>query len=564
MGGETVKGTWLSALWSVSRKSASDGKEVIGVLAFEVAGLMSKVVNLWRSLSDREIMNTKAWIMKSVGVKMLVSDDDYFLMDLALSEILNNFESLAWSVARLSKKCKDPVYHGYEHFVDNPAQNYLQWSGWEYAWKKMERKVKKMDRFVACMSLLSQELEVLADREQTFRRMKANRELHGVKLLEFQKKVMWQRQQVKNLRDMAPWNRSYDYVVRLLARSLFTILERIIVVFGNSHIPIENQQNDSLSPPVTTNNNRLTRSHSFSTLRHTTSVHPSKTNSYGFCSQPIESKSVLNSGFEVDKSKSKKKKKEQQVLHSESKQFEHIVPFTGFMSVGNKSPFVQSCVPTKGGSMRLVDCHVKNNDNMKTVDKSSLICRTRIYLKLSMKGRLKPGPSTLGDAALALHYANVIVLIEKMVVSAPHLIDHETRDDLYNMLPTTIRTALRGKLKWYAKSQRATVHEASLAVEWSMVVAQILEWLAPLAHNMIKWHSERNFEREQCASKAKNVLLVHTLYFADQAKAEAAMVELLVGVHYVCRIDREAQEFAGSRALNGVRLRKNVLYNKYL
>jgi len=553
MGTEAVNRKWLSALLlPVSRKSASDGKEVIGILAFEVAGLMSKVVSLWRSLSSREIMITKEWIVRSVGVKMLVSDDDDFLMELALSEILNNFESLAWSVARLSKRCKDVVYHGYEHFVHNPAQHHAQWSGWEYAWKKMERKVKKMDRFVAAMSLLSQELEVLAEREQTFRRMKANRQLHGVKLLEFHKKVMWQRQQVKTLRDMSPWNRTHDYVVRLLARSLFTILERIILVFGNRHIHIENQENESLSPSLNTNTNHLTRTHSFSNL-----MHSSKTNSRGFSSQRFGSKQE----FVVDKNKSKRKKKKQQVPHSEGKQFKNIGPYIGCMSVANNSPM---CMPTKGSSMRLVDCHVKNID--KIVEKKSLTCRSRIYFRLSMKDRLKPGESTLGGAALALHYAYVIVLIEKMV-SAPHLIDLETRDDLYDMLPTAIRTALRGKLKWYAKSTRASAHEATLGVEWSLVVSQILEWLAPLAHNMIKWHCERNFEREQSACKA-NILLVQTLYFANQAKAEAAMVELLVGLHYVCsRINREArmrhaQEFAGSRTFNGVRLRKNHLYDE--
>ncbi|KAJ1419487.1 hypothetical protein SESBI_15044 [Sesbania bispinosa] len=547
MGGETMNGTWLSGFWSVSRKSASDDKEVIGILAFEIAGLMSKVVNLWHSLGDREVMSLREWMVNSVGVKMLVSDDDYFLMELALNEILNNFESLARSVARLGKKCRDPVYHGYERFVHNPGQNYLQWSGWEYRWKKMDRKVKKMERFVAAMSLLSQEFEVLTEREQTFRRMKVNPEFTRVKLLEFQKKVMWQRQQVENLRNMSPWNRSYDYIVRLLARSLFTILERIILVFGNSsHLPIEKQQNDS--PP---NNHHLARNHSFPAPMHS-SVHPSETNSYNFCSEPCV----------VDKSK--RKKKEQQVkLHSESsKQLKHIGPFKGCMSVGNESPVVQSCMSTNGGSMRMIDCHKKHIDNMKTVDKLSVFYRSRVYFKLSLKGRLKPAPSTLGDAALALHYANVIVLIEK-IVSAPHLIDLQTRDDLYNMLPTTIRTSLRAKLKWYAKSKPNTVHDASLALEWSLVLTQILEWLAPLAHNMVRWHSERNFEKEHTTLKA-NVLLVQTLYFANQAKTEAAMVELLVGLHYVCRIDREArlretQEFAGSRSFKGLSKMKGPL-----
>nr|AFK36683.1 unknown [Lotus japonicus] len=368
--------------------------------------------------------------------------------------------------------------------------------------------------------------------------MKANPESKQAKLLEFQKRVMWQRQQVNNLRDMSPWNRSYDYIVRLLARSLFTILERITPVFGigNSHVPIEKQQYDS---PFMNSNSHHSRNHSLPALM-LSSVHPSETNPnpYGSCSELVGSKPLLSS------EKSKRKKKEMQLthtqsvkhLHSENKHLKHSGSFKG-------------CMPTSGGSMRLIDCQVKNINDMKTVDKFSL----RVHFKLSLKGRLRPGTSTLGDAALALHYANVIVLIEK-IVSAPHPIDLQIRDDLYNMLPTTIRTALRTKLKWYAKSK---VHDASLAAEWSVVLSQILEWLAPLAHNMVRWHCERNFEKEHDTLKA-SVLLVQTLYFASQPKTEAAMVELLVGLQYVWRIDREASmrdasDFAGSRSFKRVR-----------
>ena len=547
-------GTWLSALWPLSHKMASNEKEAIGILASEVVGLMSKVVNLWHSLSDREVMSLKEWIVNSVGVKMLVSDDDYYLMELALDEILNNFVSLARYVARLGKRCKDPVYHRYENFVDDPSQNCLQWSGWEYAWKKMDKKVKKMERFVAAMSQLSQELEVLSEREQTLKRMKANPKSRKGKLLEFQKKVTWHQQEVKNLRDMSPWNRSYDYVVRLLARSLLTILERIILVFGNTHLPIAQQQDDS---PQINANHKLLRN--YSVLAYTcTYVRPSETNPYGLCSEPAVMRPVY-SEFEADKNK--RKKKQHRILHSqdsfgkhqhsESKQLKHIGPFKGCISVGNNSPVVHGCTQTNGGSMRLIDCHHKTIDNMKRVDNLSHSYRRRLYSKLSEKGQLKPAPLTLGDAALALHYANVIVLIEK-IVSAPHFIDPQTRDDLYNMLPTTIRTALRAKLKWYAKSKP----DPNLAAEWSVVLTQILGWLAPLAHNMVRWHSERNFEKEHTASKA-NVLLVQTLYFANQAKTEAAMVELLVGLNYVCRTNREARireapECARSRSFNRV------------
>ncbi|CAJ1889317.1 unnamed protein product [Sphenostylis stenocarpa] len=571
MGGETVNGSWFSALWPVSRKSASsDNKAVVGILALEVTGLMLKVVNLWQSLSDGEVSSLREGIVNSVGVKILVSDSDDYLMELALNEILDNFQSLARSVAGLGKKCVDPVYHRFEHFVHNPAQNYFQWSGWEYRWKKMERKVKKMEKFVAAMTQFCQEIEVLAEVEQTFRRMQANPELHRVKLLEFQKKVVLQRQEVRNQRDMSPWNRSYDYVVRLLARSLFTILERIIIVFANKHPPTVQPQNDS--PHM--NSNNLLRSHSFSVMH--SSVYPSENDLCRFNSGPVGGRPVSNSGFLVGKGK--RKKKQQQGLHepvfckkntySEGKQLGHIVAFKGCMSAANSSPVIQSCMQTNGGSMRLTDCHLKSFDKMKTVDQLSLSNRTRIYSKLSINSQLKPASKSLGDAALALHYANMIVLIERMV-SSPHLVDLATRDDLYSMLPTTVRTALRAKLKSRAKSKSSSSHhDANLAAEWSLVLAQILEWLAPLAHNMISWHSERNFEKEHSIFNA-NVLLVQTLYFANQPKTEAAIVDLLVGLNYVCRIDtkagtRDTLDRASTRTSNGVRLRKNGMYNEFL
>ncbi|KAI4349038.1 hypothetical protein L6164_009686 [Bauhinia variegata] len=207
---------------------------------------------------------------------------------------------------------------------------------------------------------------------------------------------------------------------------------------------------------------------------------------------------------------------------------------------------------TTGGSMRLNDPH--NADKMKSADKLALSFRTMIYSKLSVKGRLlRAPPLTLGDAALALHYANVIILIEKMV-SSPHLIDHETRDELYNMLPTAIRTTLRAKLKLYSKGNHSSLYDANISAGWTMTLTQILDWLAPLAHKMIRWHSERNFEKEHTTSTS-SVLLVQTLYFANQSRTEAAIIELLLGLNYLYRIDRSC---------NGVRLRNNLIVNEYL
>ncbi|CAI8614775.1 unnamed protein product [Vicia faba] len=541
MRGEMVSGSWLNSLWPVSRKNALDNKAVVGILALEVTSLMSKITNLWRSLSDWEVMSLREGIVNSVGIKMLVSEEDDYLMELVLNDILDNFQFLAQSVVRFGKRCADPVYHRFEHFVRNPVQNYIQWSGWEYKWKKMERKVKKMEKMVASMTQYCQELEVLAEVEQTFRRMQANPELHRVKLLEFQKKVACRRQEVRNLRDMSPWNRSYEYVVRLLVKSLFTILERIILVFGNTQIPSLQQENDS----QVVNADNFLRSQSFSVFMHS-SIYPSENDLYGFNNLGSVGRRPY---FSFDKSK--KTKEHKKALHpsdkrgkhkrSESKQLGNIGPFKSCMSVTSNSPVIQNCVQQTngyGGSMRLPDSNMKHVDKMKTAENLSLCNRIRIYSKLCINNTLKPGSGslTLGDAALALHYANMIVLIEKMA-SSPHSVDLKARDDLYNMLPTRIQIVTRAKLKCRTTNKSSSIDNADLAAKWSTVLTQTLEWLAPLAHNTISWHSERNYEKEHATVKA-NVLLVQTLFYANQAKAEAAMVDLLVGLNYVFMITK--------------------------
>lgn len=552
-----VAESWFGNLRWISWKSGlQTDRAVIGILAYEVSNLMSKVVCMWHFLSEKEVFRLREEIVYSVGVQKLVSDDDDYLMDLVFDEIIVNFGNVARSVARFGKRCTDPVYHRFENFLNDPILNNFEWFGWEYKLKKMERKVKKMERFVAVLMQLSQELEVLAELEQTLKRMQANRDLDQVKLLEFQQKVMWQRQEVKSLREMSPWVRTYDYTVRLLVRSLFTLLERIKQVFGVNQMASMEGSNDCEQR----NAEFLSRSQSFSAPLQSL-VYPSENNLCGFSSAPpgkLVSKSILITHKNKPNMKLGQFIQESDTVlerlpHSKSKRLAHVAPFKGCMMGGADSPIVESCKP-KGGSMRFTNVSMKTSEKMRIMNKGSLSSNNRIYYKLSRMnskhGLLKAPPSTLGDAALALHYANVVILIEKLA-SSPHMIGLDTRDDLYNMLPTTIKGALRARLKAYSKSSRSSAYDASLAAQWTSALDQILDWLSPLAHNTTRWQLERSFEKENVVSRS-NVLLVQTLYFANQAKTEAAITELLVGLNYVCRVGRESKgkalpEFAGNR-----------------
>uniref|UniRef100_A0A7C9AWW8 DUF668 domain-containing protein n=1 Tax=Opuntia streptacantha TaxID=393608 RepID=A0A7C9AWW8_OPUST len=121
------------------------------------------------------------------------------------------------------------------------------------------------------------------------------------------------------------------------------------------------------------------------------------------------------------------------------------------------------------------------------------------------------------------------------MIKAPHLVGLDAREEVYSMLPNSIRSALRARLKGVGFSATDQV----LAGEWRDALSRILAWLAPLAHNMIKWQSERSFEHHNLMPKSNNVFLLQTLYFANKEKTEAAITELLVGLNYIWRFERE-------------------------
>lgn len=529
----------LKSLRSSWTSVAETDKPEIGILAFEVAGLMLKVVNLWHRLSEGEIFRLWKEIINSIGITRLVSEDNDYLMELVMNELIENLGYIAMSVVRLGKRSTNPIYHQLEQFYKDPIQNYCQWIGWEYRCKKMEKKVKKMERFVAITTQLSEELEVLAELEQTLRRIQVNAASNRVKLLEFQQKVMRQRQEVKNLRQMSPWVRTYDYIVRILARSLFTILERMKHVFGVNQMDCMEGGNRLQHK----SKDCLPRSQSFSILSNPL-VHPSQSNISGFFSDVLE-RSISKPAIHAHKMNTNYKQQEDQRSslllgkhsYSKSKRLASFETFKGFMMAGSNSPIVQSCKPSVGGSMRLPPTYTKTVDR---VDETNVghIAGNWIYCKLfvfNMKSKLlNARVTTLGGASLDLQYANVIILIEKLG-SSPHLIGLGARDDLYNKLPTNIRNSLRARLKSHTKKIASPVNNPALAVVWKLALENILDWLAPLAHNTMMWHSERNIEKQHEVARS-NVLLVQTLYYANQAKTEAAITELLVGLNYLFRI----------------------------
>ncbi|CAI5493586.1 unnamed protein product, partial [Closterium sp. Naga37s-1] len=88
--------------------------------------------------------------------------------------------------------------------------------------------------------------------------------------------------------------------------------------------------------------------------------------------------------------------------------------------------------------------------------------------------------ASLGSAGLALHYANVVVLLER-IIQQPDAVLGPTRDELYDMLPRSIQYLLRVQL------QDPLNFTADGRVEANLKRGLLL--LPTMAHNTIHWHS---------------------------------------------------------------------------
>lgn len=413
----------------------------VGVLAFEIAALMSKLLHLWQSLSDKNIIRVRNDSISLEGVRKIVSNDEAFLLGLACAEMVENLRHVAKAVGRISGRCHDSNLRSFERLFGEFANSGYDTHGWVLSWKEVEGKNRKIDRYVTNTANLYREMDELSVMENGLRKLLQSNDhdasIKEQKVIDLQQKIFWQRQEVKYLKERSLWNRSFDSVTSILVRSIFTIMARIKLVFGIGH-GYPSSLPRSLSASAT--------------------VHPSENpNSCNFVSGPLKSPRT-----------------EQQ----------------------------------------------KDHHNHTFFDQNSNL--------------LKPPPTTLGSAALALHYANLIIVIEKMIKS-PQLVGVDARDDVYGMLPDSIRSSLRARLKGVGFSASDPV----LAGEWRDALGRILGWLSPLAHNMIKWQSERSFEQQNLVEKTNNVLLLQTLYFANKEKTEAAITELLVGLNYIWRFERE-------------------------
>lgn len=572
------------------RKGTKSEKGRIGILSFEVANVMSKIMLLWQSLSDHEILRLRTDVIKAEGVLNLVSDNEAVLLSLACMEKLQDLTAVAGAIARLGKRCQEPLLQGFEHVYNDVLKHKVDVHTWEFTLKDMEAKVKKMEQFIASTSNLYQELEILGDLEIAIRRMQddgSGTPRDRETLIALEEKAQWHHQEIKYLRDLSLWNRTYDKIVSLLARSVCTIHGRITTVFGSPLLglpqlfPVERLR-DSQASTLKTGVSPFIKLTPLPPQQRRPGLERQASVGHGpFPPGSPHDRSLVNGA--IPNSVSSSHVSRVLPVVSDMRPTLSSGPMISQSRKPNACyfPLYQTCLqsPTRGSmdfQALAIDSPYDNpaslsssrvgiggqwsnfSENLSPVslrstqplslrtpfrvpsvsERHDLFSQTGQTRKVFFdpKNRHHNAPSTtLGGAALALHYANVVIIIEKMI-KFPHLISHDSRDDLYHMLPKTVRMALRSRLK--AGTRKEDGFDADIARDWKDALERILAWFTPLAHNMIRWQSEHNFEQQQVVARS-NILLLQTLYFADLAKSEAAITELLVGLNYICGHEKE-------------------------
>ncbi|CAN0914969.1 hypothetical protein LINGRAHAP2_LOCUS28859 [Linum grandiflorum] len=163
--------TWLikAVKSAINLPRSTKPTKTIGILSFEIASLMTKLIHLWQSLSDKNVIRLKNDSISLHGVRKIVSNNESFLLGLACAELAENLRLVAKSVSRIAAhRCSDGTHRRFADSGHDP-------NGWVAGWKEMEGKVnRKMDCYVTATTAFRKEIDELTAIETALRKVVSN------------------------------------------------------------------------------------------------------------------------------------------------------------------------------------------------------------------------------------------------------------------------------------------------------------------------------------------------------------------------------------------------------
>ncbi|GMJ03132.1 hypothetical protein like AT3G23160 [Hibiscus trionum] len=463
---------------------AKASSPTLQILAFEAAKNMSRLISLYKSLTDEEFSKLRTGPVRSPGVAFLNSSDENYLLGLAGKEKLEDLNEIASVVSRLSKSCVDEKLTRFEAAYQNMKQGIIDISNLDFNSRNAWKIIEKMEKYANNTSMLYTALTGLDELELSEKRMqRLNRSASGsprnlsdkTTIENLYEKISFQRKQVRHFKQVSLWNKTFDKSVALMARTICTVYARICVVF-RPYVP-------SLLSTTTTANSR-----SFKRLgvSHSKAFHVKVYPEADYC-QIVK---------ETNNMKKLKPSKSSPILRGASRMKRGTARFVS----SELSPLSQGLAFLLSGVTKAST--VKDNINQRLIQSAP--------------------PNTVGAAGLTFCYADIIITAETYFYSTKNITD-AARKQMFEMLPTNLKQSLRGQRNKIEHGNQGLAEGLKDSLE------KIIGWLAPVAHDTLSWQQERNLEQQKFDSKP-TVLLFQTLHFSDLEKTEAAIVEVLVGL----------------------------------
>lgn len=467
----------------------------LNIIAFDTAKAMSRLISLYRSLTDKELSRFRWETLTSEGVTYLNIDDEgrtHHLLSLAGSERLEALDKTVSSIADLGKNCSDLGLRQFNLVYADLKQGWIDVGVFEsFGSKNADKVVEKMDKLVSATALLYSLMESLREMEVSEKKLLRWRknatpfQLQSTDFSYFDKKIAQQRKKVRHYKNTSLWSREYDKSVGLIAKTVCVVFSRICTVFAPYLSGLPCSTNHPLRLPKLHNLNDGIR------------VYPE----ISLCDM-LELKRPITRPGPISKA-------------TNPLRGNHLLKF--YSRELNLNLFLRD------------DSFVPNStlyeEKTKKPEKER---RSTVFQSAT--------PSTVGGSGLTMRYAQVVVLADKLL-NRTTLIEEDARKQMYEMLPLGLRKKIRSKLKgWDVRNEKGWPETAR---GWREAVNGILVWLFPVANDTLRWQSERSFEKQKFDMNP-TVLLVQTLHFSDLEKTETAIVEMLVGLSCICKYENKA------------------------
>ncbi|XP_076911334.1 protein PSK SIMULATOR 1-like [Bidens hawaiensis] len=212
----------------------------LDVLAFEAARAVSRLLNLYRSLSDPEVSRLRKEIFKSKGILYLNSDDEGYLLKLACAEKIEDLDNVAIVVDRLGRKCPEFTLKGFNIIYAEVKAGGTDLRKFEYGSSKTKNKIRKLKKFLLAtlclygsMHTSSHSRNEVSDKKPNSNSPVPFKNMFSFPLIEWM--ITPTRKQTdnnNNVRKAKLWTQPYEKVVRLMSSMVCVIYARICMVFG--------------------------------------------------------------------------------------------------------------------------------------------------------------------------------------------------------------------------------------------------------------------------------------------------------------------------------------------